>query len=134
MAPGLKLICVATSCFLCTLNAQAETLTDPTRPAFELISNASSSVSNAGTAGNTSNGNLQFVLQSVRISPQRRAATINGVNVEIGETIGNATLVAVRESSVLLKSAQGTIQELALFPSVQFKKVDVPASAAPATK
>lgn len=82
----------------------AQALPDPTRPpAWE----------NAGAAGEGAP-----VLQSVMISPRRRAALISGQVVELGGRFGDARLVAVNENGVVLRSDAGS-EELKLFPAVE---------------
>ena len=121
MAPDLNmrsnlLKCVqrALPLLLLTLpsTVSAETLRDPTRPPAEI--NAASSVAPL-TAPPVKTG-----LQSIIISPQRRAAIINGRTVELGEKYGNAKLIEVNERGVVLMGEQGK-QTLTLFPSVNLK-------------
>ncbi len=59
-------------------------------------------------------------LQSVIISPQRRAAIINGETVELGAKIGGAKLIEVNEGGVVLQGNRGK-RMLALFPGVNLK-------------
>lgn len=96
--------------FLLSSAVVAQALPDPTRPPAEI--NAASSVA-PQTAAKTG-------LQSIIISPQRRAAIINGQTVEVGEKYGNTKLIEVNERGVVLMGAQGK-QVLTLFPSVNFK-------------
>ena len=121
MAPGLNMrslllkgVQSALPLLLFTLSSAvvAQTLPDPTRPPAEI--NAASSVA-PHTAPPVKTG-----LQSIIISPQRRAAIINGQTVEVGEKYGNAKLIEVNERGVVLMGAQGK-QVLTLFPSVNFK-------------
>ena len=60
-------------------------------------------------------------LQSVIISPQYRAAIINGETVKLGDKSGDSRLVEVRENSVVLQNAHGR-RVLELFPKVNIKK------------
>lgn len=93
----------------CTsLFALAEVLTDPTRPPAE-ISAPPGTVISAGNA-----------LQTVIISPGRRAAIIDGQTVELGAKHGDVRLIEVTESGVVLEGSQGR-QKLALFPGVEIK-------------
>ena len=108
-------ICLRSSVFcllmsvLCPL--AAESLPDPTRPPAEI----SAPAAGGQTAISVNNG-----LQSIIISPSRRAAIINGQTVELGAKYGNARLVEVSERGVVLEGKQGK-QTLALFPGVQLK-------------
>ena len=108
-----------------------ELLSDPTRPAIGIPAAAAAGAgTGAGTAAQTP---VKEGLQSVIISPQRRAAVINGITLELGDKVGDATLVEVRESRVVLQSAQGK-RVLELFPGVRIKKVEtaMPEEAKPA--
>ncbi|MFA6014011.1 MAG: hypothetical protein WC742_03015 [Gallionellaceae bacterium] len=102
--------------------AELELLGDPTRPAFEPIIPVDNNV-----AGDVANAPAIFDdnLQSIIISPQYRAAVIGGITVAVGEKIGDATLVEVRESSVVLSSAKGK-KVLELFPGVRINKIALP--------
>lgn len=92
--------------------AKAQGLTDPTRPPAELAVKA------PVTEGAVS---AVHQLQSVIISPTRRAAIINGVVVELGGKYGDAVLAKVSEDEVVLKS--GTSREvLKLYPAVDKTK------------
>jgi hypothetical protein len=94
------------------LPAAAELLPDPTRPAIEgIVEGGADSTGAASNAG----------LQSVIISPRRRAAVINGVTVEQSGKIGDDTLIEVRKSSVVLRNAQG-MRVVELFPGVALNK------------
>jgi len=100
--------------------ALAETLPDPTRPAIDLGAGAGGQASAAAPVEAVPHG-----LQSIIISPQYRAAIINGETVRLGGKVGNSTLVEVRENSVVLQSAQGR-RVLELFPKVGIKKNEAP--------
>ena len=60
-------------------------------------------------------------MQSIIISPQYRAAIINGETVSLGGKYGDSRLVEVRENSVVLQNAQGR-RVMELFPKVSIKK------------
>lgn len=74
--------------------AQTKALVDPTRPP---------SVSEGTSAGEATIQGPR--LQSVLISPTRRAAVISGTAVALGGKFGDATLEQVTESAVVLKFA-----------------------------
>ena len=101
---------------LCAVSpaASAQALTDPTRPPAEI------SAPLPQAAAPKESG-----LQSVIISPTRRAAIINGQTVELGAKQGDAKLVEVSESGVILQGPQGR-RVLALFPGVDMKKTVLP--------
>ena len=96
--------------------ASAQIATDPTRPATGFVAE----VPEGAVTPNQ--------LQSVMISPTRRAAIINGVVVELGQKYGDAVLMGVAEDQVVLRSGDSR-QVLKLHPAVE-KKVEV-ARAAP---
>jgi MSHA biogenesis protein MshK len=87
--------------------ASAQVMTDPMRPppGFGL---------GEPDAGDGGGG---ILLQSVLISPTRKAAIINGVLVKLGEKYGDAVLIGVAESEVVLRSG-GSRQVLKLHPAV----------------
>ena len=100
--------------------AMAESLPDPTRPSIDLNSTG------AGVAGEALP--VEVVprgLQSIIISPQYRAAIINGETVKLGDKSGDSTLVEVRENSVVLQNAHGR-RVLELFPKVSIKQNESP--------
>ncbi len=81
-------------------------LVDPTKPPAEL--------GNRPVAASSE-------LQSIIISPARRAAIINGQTVELGGKAGDVRLIEVSEGSVVLQGAKGR-QVLTLFPNVRIDK------------
>jgi MSHA biogenesis protein MshK len=83
---------------------------DPTRPATGFAAEAPE-----GGGGNQ--------LQSVMISPTRKAAIISGVVVELGGKYGDAVLMRVAEDEVVLGSGDSR-QVLKLHPAVE-KKFDI---------
>jgi len=91
-------------------SAWAQIATDPTRPPI-------------GIAAEAPAGAVVNQLQSVMISPTRKAAIINGVVVELGGKYGDAVLMRVAEDEVVLKSGDSR-QVLKLHPAVE-KKVDI---------
>lgn len=93
--------------------AAAESLPDPTRPPAEI--SAPPALAGQAAAPDVNR------LQSIIISPTRRAAIISGQTVELGAMHGDARLVEVRENGVTLKGAEGR-QVLALFPDVEIRK------------
>ena len=95
---------------------------DPTRPPVGLGAGAADAESD--TAGG-------ITLQSVMISPTQSAAIINGVLVKLGEKYGDAVLVRVAESEVVLRSG-GAQQVLKIHPGVEKREIVPVALAAPA--
>lgn len=102
----------------------AEELPDPTQPPAGIyaLSSGRGTAATTNIVSPSSNG-----LHSIIISPNRRAAIINGEMVELGAKVGSARLVEVSESGVVLQSERGR-KELALFPGVWLK---MKASASP---
>ena len=88
----------------CAAPAQTKPLTDPTRPP-----NVS-----------TTSAEIVFVegprLQSVLISPTRRAAVISGTTVAVGGKFGDARVESISESAVVLRFADRR-ETLQLLPS-----------------
>ncbi len=117
MASSLRASLIIFGCLLCVASVaqSAEQLADPTRPAMELVPGLAESDSDAvrevPPAG----------LQSVIISSKREAAIINGVEVEIGGKVGDAKLIVVNETCVVLMGPQGR-QVMHMFPSVSMTK------------
>jgi MSHA biogenesis protein MshK len=98
--------------------AAAELLPDPTLPAIDLNSSGAGSAVEAVPEETVPRG-----LQSVIISPNYRAAIINGETVTLGGKYGDSRLVEVRENSVVLQNVQGR-RVLELFPKVSIRKND----------
>ena len=99
---------------LCALavpaTATAQLVNDPTRPppGYDTAPAAASEAEGAGA----------MTLQSVMISPAGKAAIISGVMVRLGEKYGDAVLVRVAESEVVLRSGNEN-QVLKLHPGVE---------------
>lgn len=89
--------------------AMAQTLVDPTRPPDEV---------GARPQGGGAEANE---LQSIIISPTRRAAIIHGQTVELGGKVGDVKLIEVSESGVVLQGTKG-LEVLTLFPNVKINK------------
>lgn len=89
--------------------AAAQAMTDPTRPPGAFATG------DPDAAGDVGGGP---VLQSVMISPTRKAAIISGEMVKLGEKFGDAVLVKVAENEVVLKTGDAT-QVLKMYPGVE---------------
>ncbi|MFJ7566543.1 hypothetical protein ACIQW9_06240 [Herminiimonas sp. NPDC097707] len=87
-------------------SAWAQQLRDPTQPPSLLMQD-----------GAATSGSGETVLQSVFISPTRRAAIISGQTVRLGEKFNGSTLVKITESEVVLRNG-GELQTLKLFPGI----------------
>jgi hypothetical protein len=98
----MKLFTGLAAClWLCASATAVNALTDPTRP--------------NGNASTLDNGD-GWQLTATRITPQRRAATINGIEVIEGGLIGSARVLRIRHAQVDL-DAQGEILTLHLLPA-----------------
>ncbi|TMD50791.1 MAG: MSHA biogenesis protein MshK [Chloroflexi bacterium] len=95
--------------FYCAF-AVAQTMRDPTRPPPGLGGVQAS-------AAQTPSGGP--VLQSIFLSPTRRAAIISGQLVERGAHYGDAQLADVGHDYVVLRNAAGMLQVLKLYPAVE---------------
>lgn len=89
--------------------ALPQELTDPTRPP------AGFTAAPLGAVVVAPPGNQ---LQSVIISPKRKAAIINGMVVELGEKYGDAVLTKVAEDEVVLRTGDSS-EVLKLYPGVE---------------
>ena len=80
---GILLVVVANLCL------GADLMRDPTRPysARELT---------AATAP-------RFVVNAIIISPERRVAIVNGRRVNVGDSVGNATVIAIEKEKMILE-------------------------------
>lgn len=117
--------CTATLC-MSSAGVHAQGLVDPTRPPA-----ASANAMAVDQGGEADPGGL--VLQSVMLSPTRKAAIISGQTVELGGKIADSTLVQIAEHEVTLKSSTGT-QTLRMYPGVEKKSTVRETKAAPPAK
>lgn len=93
--------------------AFTQVVNDPTRPS------GGYAAGEAEIAGDAVGG---LVLQSVMISPARKAAIINGEIVMLGAKYGDAVLVKLTENEAVLKSGDET-QVLKLYPGVEKREI-----------
>jgi MSHA biogenesis protein MshK len=103
--------------------ASAQALPDPTRPPVIVLDAASAGASQAATPAPSG---LQSI---VRRPGGKSAAVINGVYVEMGGKVGDATLERVGEDSVDLRSTTGR-ETLYLTPGVGKKIASTDSSVA----
>jgi MSHA biogenesis protein MshK len=94
---------------LAPLAFAADSLPDPTRPPD--ASNAPGSEYETGQVTGP-------MLQSVLVGPQRAEAIINGQLVKIGDKFGDARVVKIDESEVVLRNGKD-VQKLKLFPGIE---------------
>lgn len=91
--------------------AQAQVLVDPTRPPMSV--DRPGAVEEAPPASQ---------LQSILISGRRRLAVINGNTVALGDRIGEARVVRITETEVVLKTGEET-EVLKMFPGIEKQPV-----------
>jgi MSHA biogenesis protein MshK len=99
---------VILSTLIFTHNVTAQSLSDPTRPPASL---------RGAQEGNQQSVTSGPILQSVLVSPERKVAVISGQTVSLGEKYGDARVVKITESEVVLSGSTG-VQTLKLFPGV----------------
>ncbi|OGA11698.1 MAG: hypothetical protein A3D95_11575 [Betaproteobacteria bacterium RIFCSPHIGHO2_12_FULL_69_13] len=92
-------------CALLASAAQGAPFADPTRPP-----NASESDPGSAAAAGPR-------LESVLIAPNRRFAVISGQTVRVGDTFGEAKVVRITESAVVLRKGE-ELETLKLIPEV----------------
>ncbi len=101
----------------------AGNLMDPTQPPAVRIPNAAPGSDRAQVAP-------PRVLSSIRIGAHDRVATIGGVRVRVGDTVGAAKVEAIRSNEVVLRAASGT-RTLKLYPGVRKQPRDPGSQALP---
>jgi len=87
------------------LSFNASALQDPTRPTDPVLY----------FGGNHRPGTSVWTLQSILSAPDRRIAIINGTRVREGDRIGNARIVSIKPSHVVLNTGKRTLK-LQLLP------------------
>lgn len=118
MKPDFSALALAALLTGCPLAGGAQGLNDPTRPPTAVFSNA------PGDTGATAGP----VLQSVMISPAGSSVIIGGAIVKLGGKYGDARVVKITASEVVLRSAGGT-ETLRMYPAVNMRAA-APAPAA----
>jgi len=109
-----RLACAAT--LAAATNAPlAQALVDPTRP-------PTAPAASASTLPDAPAATAPSRLQSVLISQGRRVAVIDGVQVPVGGTVGQATLVRLTETEAVLRRGTET-EVLKLLPGIEKKPV-----------
>lgn len=108
---GARWLALLAAALLVPAAVSAQKLTvDPMRPPAGI---------GAADAERDAGGGMR--LQTVMISPTQRAAIISGVMVKLGEKYGDAVLVRVAESEVVLK--RGNVQQvLKIHPDVELRE------------
>jgi MSHA biogenesis protein MshK len=90
----ILLLLITTAAF----NAWA--LQDPTRPTDPVLYFG---------GGNRPPSTSVWTLQSILSAPDRRIAIINGTRLREGDRIGNARVVSIKPSHVVLNTGKGTL-------------------------
>jgi MSHA biogenesis protein MshK len=117
MAGGMKstLYCaMLTATVVAMAGAQAQALTDPTRPPSASSALSASQAAPEETAGTQ--------LQSILMSSGRKVAVINGTMVPLGGMIGEARVVRITETQVVLKRGEET-EVLKMYPGIDKRAV-----------
>lgn len=96
---GMLLLAVSASA------AAVENLPDPTRPV------TSQAIADRGAASSGP------VLQSVLVASGRRVAMVDGQTVKVGDKVGEARVVKIAESEVVLRNGK-ELKTLKLFPGI----------------
>lgn len=107
---------------LASAAAHAAPFADPTRPPN--VNTEAASAEQGALAGPR--------LESVLIAPDRRIAVISGRAVSLGGKVGEARVVRISESEVVLQNGDQR-ETLKLFPQVEKKSIRTPARRADRT-
>lgn len=117
-APPLSAVRLAIFCFLAvgiSSAANAEKLSDPTRPANLVVSSQSGNGSDSEAEG-------ALVLQSILIGPKYSNAIISGRGVALNGKIGDYVLVRLSETEAVLSRGKTSLT-LKLFPNFEKKAI-----------
>lgn len=96
------------------LGQDAGLLADPTRPP-SVATEAAPANADLGTAAAAAGAGLQTIILR---SGRKSVAVINGVQVQLGDKVGDATLVKLSESEAVLQGPTGR-QVLRLTPGIE---------------
>ena len=108
-----------------TASAWGQGISDPTRPPAALSAGASAESGAAPAA----------VLSSIKITPTEKTAVIGGQTVRLGGRYGDARVIKITDSEVVLRTSAGT-ETLRLYPDVDIRPLVVEPAAVqkPVTK
>jgi MSHA biogenesis protein MshK len=115
-----------TLCLALPLDAQAQSLADPTRPPPQLIDPARGGLVQGDAWSNP--------LQSIIRSGRTRKALINGELVKVGDAVGTAVVERIGDAEVVLKQEDGSKETLRLYPDVEISRSKTKQRPAPAAK
>jgi hypothetical protein len=96
----------------------AQTLPDPTRPPASVTRNVHADGSPRATSAAP-------IVQSIFIARDQRSAVISGETVTVGGQYGDARVVRITESEVVLKGSEG-VATLQLYPLVDKRAAPAP--------
>lgn len=108
----LQCICLLVALGASQLAQGVELFSDPTRPSAAATAGSSMAALPAKASGPH--------LQSILVSPKRRLAVIDGVTVQIGDTVGDARVIRIQEMEVVLK-AGNEVRVLRMYPDIEKK-------------
>jgi len=94
--------------------AQAQPLTDPTKPPSALTAPTGSALAQEEFTGTR--------LQSILISSGRKVAVINGTMVPLGGMLGESRVVKITETQVVLQNGAET-EVLTMYPGIEKRPV-----------
>ena len=104
--------CILTAAMLAAMvDARAQALIDPTRPPSAPIGLTAVQEEVTGTQ-----------LQSILFSSGRKVAVINGIMVPLGGMVGEARVVKITETEVVLKKGEET-EVLKMYPGIDKRPV-----------
>ena len=95
------------------VRAQAQTLADPTRPPAAISAPTGPAAQEEFTGTR---------LQSILLSSGRKVAVINGTMVPLGGMVGDARVVKITETQVVLKTGAET-EVLSMYPGIDKRPV-----------
>jgi MSHA biogenesis protein MshK len=105
------LCCGMAAMVVAVSGAQAQALTDPTRPPSALPTSPGAQEETTGPQ-----------LQSILLSSGRKVAVISGAMVPLGGMVGEARVVRITETQVVLKKGEET-EILKMFPGIEKRPV-----------
>ena len=105
---------MATAIALAISGAQAQALTDPTKPPSALSAPSATPAAPEEFTGTQ--------LQSILLSSGRKVAVINGIMVPLGGMVGEARVVRITETQVVLKKG-GETEVLKMYPGIDKRAV-----------
>lgn len=80
----------------------------------------------ANAGGLNTEAIAERVLQSVLLSSTRKLAVISGKTYQVGDKVGEATLIKVSDHEAVLRNSDSTLQTLKMHPGVMKKMIVQP--------